>query len=253
MMKRWCGFLFAMSAATAHGAAPAADLVDTCHASSSYDFTLSADSLIFERAAPAPRRIELRDGALRVDGAGVRLNTEDSDRLALFAREVRALVPKVKAVALRGLDLATGVVRNETRGLVSAADARSEVDRRIATHASELRRRIATSNSTRDWQGDVFERDVEAMAEDLAPLLTADIGGQAVTAALSGDLDAATALQARASELGNGLQPRVEKRLRDLRPDIEALCPAVRRLHELQQGVRDGNGRALDLVEIDAR
>jgi hypothetical protein len=233
--------------------ARALDLVDTCHADSSYDLTLVASGLVFERASPAPRRIELRDGGLSVDGARVRLNTEDADRLDLFANEVRALVPKVKAIALRGLDLATNVVRNETRTLVKGADARSELDQRIAQHSAQMRKRIATSNSTRDWQVGALERDVEAMAADVAPLLTADLGGQAVTAALSGDVDAAVALQSRAAELDNGLQPKIEARLRELQPDVAALCPAVRRLHELQQGVRDGNGRPLDLVQIDGR
>jgi hypothetical protein len=240
--------LFAIVAGACN-AVRAEDLLDTCHAGSSYDLTLTAGSLLFERAAPARRRIEMRDGALRIDGAPMKLNAEDGDRLTLFVREVRALVPKVRAIAQRGLDLAAGVVRSETRALVSSARARAELDQRIAVHVADLRQRIATSASTRDWQGASFERDVDAMAEDLVPLLTADLGGQAVIAALNGDVDAAVTLQARAGELGNGLQPKIERRLRDLRPDIEALCPSIRRLQELQQGLRDGNGRALDLIE----
>lgn len=250
-MKRPMRILFALLVAYA-SVAQASDLEDACAASSSYDLVVGADALVFERGAPAPRRIEWRDGRLRVDGAGVRLNTEDADRLALFARELRALVPKVKAIALRGLDLATGVVRDETRRLATSAETRAELDRRIGEHAAELRRRIALSNSTRDWQADAFERDVAAWSADLAPLLAADIGRGAVTAALDGDVDAAVALQVRASELGNGLQPKIERRLRELRPQIETLCPAIRRLHELQDGVRDGSGRALDLLEIGA-
>lgn len=230
--------------------ARASDLEDACGASSSYDAVVGADAIVFERSGPAPRRIEWRDGQLRVDRALVRLNTEDADRLALFAREVRTLVPKVKAIALRGLDLATGLVRDETRRLATSNDTRAELDRRIAEHAADLRRRIALSTSTRDWQADAFERDVAAWSADLAPLLAADVGRGAVTAALDGDLDAAVALQVRASELGNGLQPKIERRLRELRPQVEALCPTIRRLHELQAGLRDGDGRALDLLDI---
>ena len=232
------------------GAARADDLLDTCRAGSSYDLTLTPGSLVFERAAPTRRRIEMRDGALRIDGAPIPLNAEDSDRLVLFAGELRALVPKARAIAQRGLDIAAGVVRSETRKLLASPQSRAELDRRIAAQVAELRRRIATSNSTRDWQGAVFERDVDAMAGDLVPLLTADLGGQAVTAALGGDVDAAVALQARAGELGNGLQPKIERRLGELRADVAALCPSIRRLQELQQGLRDGNGRALELLEI---
>jgi hypothetical protein len=245
-MKRFASLLLAACASLAH----AGSLQDTCAASSAYDLVVGADALVFERAAPAPRRIEWRDGRLRVDAAVVRLNTEDTDRLALFARELRALVPKAKAIALRGLDLATGVVRDETRRLVTSADARAELDRRIGEHAAALRRRIALSTSTRDWQADAFERDVAAWSADLVPLLAADVGRGAVTAALDGDLDEAVRLQVRASELGNNLQTKIERRLRDLRPQVETLCPAIRRLHELQDGVRDGDGRPLDLLDV---
>ena len=239
--------------ALAGNAAASGSLLDTCRAGSSYDLTLTPGSLVFERAAPARRRIELRDGTLRVDGAPLPLNAEDSDRLALFVREVRALVPQARAIAQRGLDLATGVVRKETHALVASAQARGELDQRIAAHAAEMRRRIATSNSTRDWQGEAFEREVDAMGEDLVPLLTADLGSQVVTAALDGDVDAAVALQGRASELGNTLQPKIERSLGELRPDIAALCPSIRQLQELQQGLRDGSGRSLDLVEVAGR
>ncbi|MGN6521192.1 MAG: DUF2884 family protein [Dokdonella sp.] len=250
-MKRSMPILLALLLTCGSGAR-ATDFEDTCAASSSYDLVVGADALVFERGAPAPRRVEWRDGRLRVDGVVVRLNTEDADRLGLFARELRALVPKVKAIALRGLDLATGVVRTETRRLATSADTRAEVDRRIAAHAAELRARIAASTSTREWQAEAFERDVAGWSADLAPLLVADVGRGAITAALDGDLDEAVALQARASELGNGLQPKIERRLRDLRPQVEALCPSIRRLHELQDGVRDGDGRPLDLLDIGA-
>ena len=35
-----------------------------------------------------------------------------------------------------------------------------------------------------------------------------------------------------------------------LQPQIAALCPAIRRLAELQQGVRGADGRPLDLLQV---
>jgi len=46
------------------------------------------------------------------------------------------------------------------------------------------------------------------------------------------------------------LQPRLERRMQALRPQVEALCPAIDRLAELQQGVRGSNGRPLNLLQI---
>jgi hypothetical protein len=231
--------------------ASAQDLATTCGASSSYDLTVTPDALRFDRSAPAPRRIDLRDGRLGIDGVAVRLNAEDGDRLALFEHDLRALVPKAKDVAIHGVDLALAAVRAETSGLGLAAQTRDELDSRLAARGVDLKRRIAASTSSHDWQGDAFDRYADDIVADIAPLLAADLGQQAVSAAVSGDLDAAATLRDRAADLSGDLQPRLERRMQALRPQIQALCPAVRHLYELQRDVRV-NGRALDLLEVGA-
>src|SRR5690349_19721931 len=88
--------------ATALPVLHAQDLGDTCHASSSYDLTVKPDSLLFDRAQPAPFHVQVADGVLSTDGQPVRLHAEAQDRLVLFERELRALVPRVRAVADSG-------------------------------------------------------------------------------------------------------------------------------------------------------
>lgn len=228
----------------------AQDLAATCHASSSYDVTLKADSLLFDRAAPAPFHVELQQGALRTDGTVVRLNAEDQDRLALFERELRALAPRVRTVAQNGVDMAVQGMRVEADGMGLGADTRAEFDRRLNAHASELKRRIAVSNSTHDWQGDATDQAMQQIGADLLPLLAADLGQQAINAALGGDMDTAATLRDRAADLATELQPRMQRRMQALRPQIEALCPSIQRLAELQQGVRGSNGQPLNLLQL---
>ena len=76
------------------------------------------------------------------------------------------------------------------------------------------------------------------------------MGQQAVSAAVSGDLQQAASLRDQAADLTTGFQARLQQRLQVLRPDIQALCPDIQRLAELQQGIRGSNGRPLDLVQI---
>lgn len=231
----------------------AADLAETCRASSSYDLTIAADSLRFDRASPQPMRIELRDGKATVDGAALRLNAEDTDRIALFEHELRALVPKARAVAGSGVDLAIRAVRAETASLGLSEDTRRQLDARLTARAGELKRRIAASTSTHDWQGDAFDRYADDIAADIGPLIATDLGQQAISAALEGDLDAAATLRDRAAGLGGDMQGRLERRMQALRPQIQALCPAIERLYELQRGVRGKDGRPLALVEVEPR
>jgi hypothetical protein len=230
--------------------AHAQDLAATCHASSSYDVTLKTDSLLFDRASPAPFHVELQQGALRTDGVDAHPNAEDQDRLALFERDLRALAPRVRVVARNGVDMAVQAMRAEADGMGLSAASRAEFDRRLDGHASELKRRIAASRSTHDWQGEAANQSMNQIAADLLPLLAADLGQQAINAALSGDLQAAASLRDRAADLATDLQPRLQQRMQALRPQIQALCPSIQRLAELQQGVRGSDGRPLNLLQV---
>jgi hypothetical protein len=60
----------------------------------------------------------------------------------------------------------------------------------------------------------------------------------------------AARLRDEATDLATQLQPRLQRRMQALRPQVQALCPAIRRLAELQQGVRGADGQPLDLVQV---
>lgn len=229
----------------------AQDLASTCHASSSYDVTINRDNLLFDRPSPAPTRVELRQGALRVDGAAVPQNAENQDRLALFERELRALAPRVRTVAQNGVDMAVQAVLAETANLGLSASADTEFKQRLATHASDMKQRIANSRSTHDFQGDFASRYENEILSDLAPLVAGDLTQQAVDAAMNGDLQTAADLRDRGTALATQLQPRIQQRMLAIRPQIAALCPSIDRLTELQQSVRDARGRPLDLLQVD--
>lgn len=228
----------------------AQDLAATCHATSSYDVTLQPGSVLFDRPSPAPTRVELSQGALRTDGTAVPLNAEEQDRLSLFERDLRALAPRVRTVAQHGVDIAVQGLREEAAGMGLGADTQAELDRRLQTDAVSLKQRIAASNSTHDWQGGAMDQTINRIEGDLLPLIAGDLGQQALNAAMSGDLQTAAELRDRAANLATQLEPRMRQRMQALRPQIQVLCPAIRQLATLQQGVRDNRGRSLDLLQI---
>lgn len=230
--------------------ARAQQLADVCHATSSFDLTVAPDGLRFDRPSPAPTLVTIHDGALWVDGRAVALNDEDQDRLTLFEQGVRALVPRVKAVADHGVDVAVQAVRDEAAELHLDAATQAQLAQRLAVDAASLKQRIAASDSTHDWHGDAAEQYAQQMATDIVPLIAADLGQQALTDAMSGDLQDAAALRDRAANLAQDWPVILRQRLQVLRPQIEALCPDIRRLAALQQGVRDGQGQPLDLLDV---
>lgn len=236
--------------ALAAGHLHAQDLSQVCHATSSYDVTLQPGQLVFDRSQPAPTSVVIATGTLRTDGRQVPLDAEDQDRLSLFQRELVALVPRVKAVINRGIDVAVKTVQQEADGLSLDAATRTELQRRLATDEANLHQRVASSQSTHDWHGDAADQYANQIAGDIAPLIATAMGEQAVSAAMSGDLQQAAALRDQAADLTTGFQARLQQRLQVLRPDIQALCPEIQRLAQLQQGIRASNGRPLDLLQI---
>jgi hypothetical protein len=228
----------------------AQDLATTCKASSSYDVTVASGNLVFDRATPSPQRIQMHDGSLSADGVAVRLNAEDQDRVALFERQLRALVPKVKAVAGRGVDMAAQAVRDEAASVSPQAASSGKLDTALNRRVAELKQRIAASQSTHDWQGDAFDRYAQSIAGDILPIVANEIGQQAVQLAMEGDLAGAAALKDRMAILSSGGQARIMQRMQGLRPDIQALCPSIRQLAELQEGLRGPSGQPLNLLHV---
>lgn len=246
-MRRLAWFIFALVCAVG---AQAQDLATTCQASSSYDLTLRPQSLLFDRPQPAPYRVELQDGNLQTDGHTVALRLDEQDRLAMFERRLRALEPRAKAVARNGVDMLARAMRDEAAQLSLSAETQAELDRRLGARAQELKQRITASESTHDWQGDIATGYANQIAGDVLPLLASELSQQAVTAAVSGDLQGAADLRDRATDLATQLRPRLERRMQALRPQIQALCPELRELAELQEGIRGADGRPLNLLHV---
>jgi hypothetical protein len=163
---------------------------------------------------------------------------------------LRALVPRVRVVARHGVDMAVQGMRAEADGMGLSAQTRAELDRRLTRHADQLKRRIAASQSTHDWHGDFVDQTMNQIGADLLPLLASDLGQQAINAALSGDLQTAADLRDRAASIATDLQPRMQQRMQALRPQIQALCPAIDQLAALQQGLRGSNGQPLNLLQL---
>lgn len=245
--------VIALAACASIARADVAGLVDTCGASSSYDIDVGTRELRFDRAEPAPRRVEIGERWMRVDGQAISADAGTRARLVEFEQAVRALLPRVRRIATDSVDLAVSALRAEAMALGLGAATREEIANRLHRHATDLKRRIATSSGTHAWQADELERELEGIVADLAPLAAADLGQQALAATLEGDFERSADLQERAFGLVDELQPRLERRLQPLRARVEALCPELDRLQRLQRDFRDAHGQPLRLLEIEAR
>lgn len=227
------------------------ELAGTCGAESTYDLSIGPQWLHFQREHTLPGDVRLGAGRLQVDREDTPVNLEDRDRLVLFEQVLRALVPEVKDVARRGVDLALGAVREEMRR-VTGGPPSAQVEAQMRTRRDQVHARIDASTSTRDWQGEAFELEMQSIANELVPLLAADIAQRGLTLAMAGDMAGAAALQRQAQNLPQTMRARIERSLEPLQPEVARLCPRVRELAELNQGMslRLEDGRRLELLRL---
>ncbi len=245
--------LVSLAALVPWQAASAQDDFNVCHVSSSYDVTLTSDGgLMFDRTGPAPRRVEIHDGRLLADGRSVTLNAADQGRLHAFQQTARALVPKVRAIAIDGVGLAADAVREQARESSPQMAASGELDAKLNAMTADFDARIKRSNSSHDWHGPAFQQYINRNVSTLVPLLASNLLQQAVQVALSGDLSRAAALRNSAANLATRLRKRVRDKLQVLKPRVRALCPSVQKMDRLenQLDARMPDGSRLNLLDI---
>ena len=223
-----------------------------CTLQSAYDLTVMPEALVFERASGAARRIEMRNGALSDRGRAVTVNAADRERLTRFERTVRALVPHVRRIGLRAVDLAAAAIREEAALQSPRSAAHPQLAARLDARARDLRARIAKSNTSRDWRGPAFDRYAAEALGDVLPLVGGDIAQTALEATLRGDFNTAARMAGRGAELRAALEKRVRTKLVALQPAMDALCPDLQSLDNLEAAVTAqlGDGTRLDVLQV---
>jgi len=230
-----------------------ADFNAACRVRSNYDITVSAGAVLFERVATPAQNVEMSRGNLKANGKPVALGVKDRRRISAFEATLRGLVPRVKALAQRAVEMSVAAIREEAASTSAKSAADPQLNQRLDARARDLKMRIANSTTSKDWRGATLNRYTAEVLSDVLPLVGGDLARQAIETALRGDLAAAGALANRAAGLRASLEARIRNRLQALRPQADKLCPALRRLDALESAVGAvlPGGKRLDLLEVE--
>jgi hypothetical protein len=233
---------------------PGRALDQTCHTRSDYDVTLTNAALQFDRKAAPAQRLEMRRGVLSVDNTAIALGADDRKHIAAFETRVRDLVPKIKTIAARGVDLMVLAIREEAARTSPDSAADPQINARVDARARELKQKIANSTTSKEWHVDALQGYMAVMLSDVAPLLTGDLAQKALDLTLKGDLAGVVALRDRAAALRPALEARIRAKLELLQPDIEGLCPSLRELDRLENSIARAlpDGSRLNLIKLES-
>jgi hypothetical protein len=245
-------FFIALPAALLAVPTQARGLEEICRARSSYDLTVTDAALLFERRRPGAQRLEIGSGRLTVNSFAVPLDVRDRQRITEFETAVRALIPRIKALAQRGVDLSAAAVREEAADVSPRSAADPKLEARLEARARNLKTRIANSTTTKEWQGAAFNRYTTEIVADVVPLVAGDLAQRALELAVRGDLAGAAKLTDRAAGMRTSLEARIRNKLTVLEPEVAKLCPSFEWLDALESALtaRLPDGSRLDVIEI---
>ena len=226
----------------------------TCRTSSNYEITLIDGALQFDRKNTPPQRLEMRRGVLMVDARAITLGADDRKRVAAFETKVRELIPRIKVIGQRGVDLMVAAIREEAARSSPAAAVRPELNARVDARAQELKSRIANSTTSKEWQPAAMSGYMATILADVAPMISGDLAQKALDLTMKGDLGGVMALKDQATALRDSLEKRIQSKLDTLQPDIQALCPSLRELDRIEAAVTQPlpDRSRLNLIKIDS-
>jgi hypothetical protein len=229
-------------------------LDQSCRTRSDYDITLTNAALQFDRKTAPAQRLEMRRGALSVGSTAVALGADDRKRVVAFETRVRDLVPKIKTIAARGVDLMVLAIREEAARTSPGSATDPQINARVDARARELKQKIANSTTSKEWHVDALQGYMAVMLSDVAPLLTGDLAQKALNLTMKGDLAGVVALKDRAAALRASLEARIRAKLELLQPDIDGLCPSLRELDRLESSIAQAlpDGSRLNLIKLES-
>jgi hypothetical protein len=220
----------------------------SCDVESDYELHVTPRSVILTRATGTPDAVLMREGRLFVDGQWVALSAVDSQRIAEYERETRAVLPLARQLGRDASEIAFTVLGEVASGFSNDPAATRAM---LAKARARLDARLARSISANHFNSDHLGEGIGRTVAELVPSLVGDIVGGAVRAAFSGD----TARLQRMENMGKDIEARVEPRAKALERRAEALCDHMRALDEIDDALdyRLPDGRPLDLLEAKAR
>lgn len=249
-MKRGNTFICKLMISTAVVITPTgATFGQSCHTSSDYDVTLTAATVQFERKSGPSQIIEMQHGELSLNRKPLALSSEDRKRVATYETRVRELVPKVKVLGQRSVDLMVAAIREEAVKASPRSAASPELNARVDARAQDLKRRIAASRSSKEWRPEALAGFMSGMLGDVAPLIAGDLSQKAIDLTMKGDFGGVMALTDEALQVRASLEKRIRARLDTLQPEIDRLCPSLRELDRLESRI---GATRIDLIKVDS-
>lgn len=202
------------------------------------------------------------DEYLIINGETIGLSSKQQALVTEYSEEIKAMVPKVKSVAIEGMDLAVDGVNLAFDELLGEGN---DLGRDLTESLNEIRTELEANFSLEkgiqidedgftgeEMFGDEFEERIETVMEDaiqnsIGTLLIA-VGQEMLFS--GGDMDA---FETRMENFGEQIEHEMESRAESLEQSAEKLCKSLESIDELENQMVESIDELsdFDLLRVD--
>ncbi|WP_251359796.1 DUF2884 family protein [Kangiella sp. TOML190] len=219
---------------------PAAAHEVSCSVDMDYNIDIDEQTI---RLSDEEREIVLidDDADLFIKGQKQSLNAEQRRLLDDYADEIRELLPAIDELAMEATHLALDAVTDVSKLLLNESPAKAEkLKSRVEVITSKVRENISNrhlhpKNLEAYLEDRQFEKEFEAIVEEVvADVLQANIG-DIISAAMRGDEETVKAFEQRMESFGEQMEQKYEKKAEVLGERAEELCQLVEKIDEKEE------------------
>lgn len=220
---------------------------DNCDVDLDAGFSINNTTIQFLDKHDKPLYTISNDESLTVNGKEVELNEAQQALVYRYSSEIRAVVPKVQAVAIEGVDLAIEGVNLAFNELLGEGN---DLGRDLTLELDQIREEIDTRMSAEhgfsigangidngEFLGEDFEQRIESVVEkavmnSMGSLLVA-LGQEMMFA--GGDVDA---FETRMENFGENIEQQMQVRAEKIEHEALALCQAITEIDQLEEQMK---------------
>jgi len=218
---------------------------DQCGIETDYDVLVDGGGIWLHRDTASLREIVFHDGQLSVDGRLQDVSVDDAQRLRALEAGVRQLMPAVTGIATESVGISFDTLDAVYEGLTGHANSR-----KVRKLRKKAERFVDQTIGRGRWEQDLFNEGFEARVQDAAQSLSGSIARSILWSVFTGGGDK---LDARADQLDEELDKRLEARAVALEQHARSLCTQVQALDRLQSALEFRfQGQPLQMMRVSS-
>lgn len=228
---------------------------EICNYQTDYNLTVKDSNITFDDESGQEITIN-QENRLFVNGVEQSLDSTQKQLVNNYANGVRGLISEVTTIAVEGVNLGVEAASLALGSLLGEGEPEfQKFSGRIKSIASSVTEKIDSQNfsskALEQTFNEDFEREIETVVEEAVLELTPVLMAKLVTAAITGNEEGISNIEARTSALEQEIESFVEPKAEALKARAEELCDSVKELNGMETKMVSSGLEMMDILGVE--